>query len=304
MAEILDEFQLTSKVTACITDNAANMAKAMTFLADADCSNSSDIDSGVEHKDDGMEMIRIGDLLLQQEEELVENSDEEYFGQEHVTRILHKKHIRCACHTLNLVAAVDSRAARSDNEYKRMSDKALAKVQALSDAVNRSVKHAVIVNDIVGVTFLNPTCTRWSSEFSAVSRIVSVGLEKVRECQQKIGLPTMTEGDMKYLTGFVRVMKPIAVAMEFLQGEKDCYVGHVIPTITGIQKQEGPPIGGAVRNATSLIPQPLAYIIFAIACLENVHALPCIDSRGQLYRDNNMTPAIYVMHSNRNEPAA
>ena len=146
-----------------------------------------------------------------------------------------RKHIRCANHTLNLVAAVDSRHARSDEKYKRVSDKAMGKVQALSNAVTRSVKSADIVEDIVGITFMNPTCTRWSSEFTAVSRIVSVGLEKVRECQQKIGIALLTEADMAFLKGFVQVMKPIAVAMEFLQGEKDCFVGHVIPTVMGIQ---------------------------------------------------------------------
>jgi len=30
-------------------------------------------------------------------------------------------------------------------------------------------------------------------------------------------------------------MKPVAAAMDLLQGEGDCYIGHVIPTIKGIQ---------------------------------------------------------------------
>jgi hypothetical protein len=108
---------------------------------------------------------------------------------------------------------------------------------ALSNAVNRSVKHADAVEDIIGMTFMNPTCTRWSSEFNAVNRIVAVGLDKVRECQQKIGLVVMTETEMSFLKGFVQVMKPMAVAMELLQGEKDVYTGHVIPTIIGIQQK-------------------------------------------------------------------
>ena len=33
-------------------------------------------------------------------------------------------------------------------------------------------------------------------------------------------------------------------------------------------KQEGPPIGGAVRNATSLIPQRLSYMMLAVGPLE------------------------------------
>ena len=39
-------------------------------------------------------------------------------------------------------------------------------------------------------------------------------------------------------------------------------------------KQEGPPIGGAVRNATSLIPHRLSYIMIAITFCKNVRALP------------------------------
>ena len=74
-------------------------------------------------------------------------------------------------------------------------------------------------------------------------------------------------------------------------------------------KQENSPIGGAVRNATSLIPQRLSSssIIPAITCSENIHAWPCIDSHGRVDRDNSTTPAIYVMQRsisrNRNQPS-
>ena len=39
-------------------------------------------------------------------------------------------------------------------------------------------------------------------------------------------------------------------------------------------EQESPPVGGAGRNATSLITQRLSYmgLILAITCSENVHA--------------------------------
>jgi len=30
-------------------------------------------------------------------------------------------------------------------------------------------------------------------------------------------------------------MQPVAAAMDLSQGEGDCYIGHVIPTVTGIQ---------------------------------------------------------------------
>jgi len=231
MGAIFDEFHITSKITACITDNAANMAKAVRLLEtealSSEENSTNECDDAVNADVVDVETIPIHELLT---EETNADMDDDFPH-------MRAKQIRCANHTLNLVAAVDSRAARVDDKYKRTYDNAMAKVQALSNAVNKSVKHADVVEDVVGITFLNPTCTRWSSEFAAVSRIVTVGSEKVRECQQKIGLAPMTEANMSFLTGFVQVMKPIAVAMEFLQGEKECFVGHVVPTITGIEKK-------------------------------------------------------------------
>ena len=228
MTTVMEEFQISSKMTACVTDNAANMAKAFTFLKPATSSSSSitiddDDDNAEEHNDsESFEVMDLATVSVGQD------LDEEVAS-------LMNKPIRCANHTLNLVAAVDSLKARHDDKYKRQYDKAMAKVQALSNAVSRSVKHADAVEDIIGMTFINPTCTRWSSEFNAVNRIVTVGLDKVRECQRAIGLAVTTEADMAFLKGFVQVMKPISVAMELLQGEKDVYIGHVIPTIIGLQ---------------------------------------------------------------------
>ena len=109
----------------------------------------------------------------------------------------------------------------------------MAKVQALSNAVNKSVKHADVVEEVVGITFLNPTCTRWSSEFAAVGRIASVGSEKVRECQQKIGLAPMTEANMSFLKGLVHVMKPLQSPRNFFKVKRMlCWA-----TIMGIQNK-------------------------------------------------------------------
>ena len=40
-------------------------------------------------------------------------------------------------------------------------------------------------------------------------------------------------------------------------------------------KQENQPVGGEVRNVTTLIPEQLSYIMLAITCSENVYACPC-----------------------------
>ena len=53
-------------------------------------------------------------------------------------------------------------------------------------------------------------------------------------------------------------------------------------------------VGSAKRDVTH--PTAIASIILAIACSENVRARPCIDLHGQVDRNNNTTPDIYVMH--------
>lgn len=58
----------------------------------------------------------------------------------------------------------------------------MGKVQALSNAMSRSPKNADMVEALTGSTFLNPTVTRWCSEFYAVELVVAIGVEKVNEC--------------------------------------------------------------------------------------------------------------------------
>jgi len=65
-----------------------------------------------------------------------------------------------------------------------------------------------------------------------MQRIVDVGNEKVQTCQERTRQQTFTDDNMKF---YVKVIKPIATAMDLHQGKEDCYIGHVIPTIKGIQ---------------------------------------------------------------------
>src|SRR6266516_2340179 len=111
----------------------------------------------------------------------------------------------------------------------------MAKVQALMNAVNRSTKNADIVADITNLIFLNPTCTRWSSDFAAMKRVVDIVVEKERLCRQKLGQEVFTDADVTFLTAYLCAMKPLATAMEIFQGEGDCYIGHVIPTVLGVK---------------------------------------------------------------------
>ena len=101
MTGIFEEFEITCKVTACITDNAANMAKAVRLLEATASSESIDtdsVDAAVSTDDASVEAVPIHDLLA---EEASRDDDLKMMA----------KQVRCANHTLNLVAAVDKHSS-------------------------------------------------------------------------------------------------------------------------------------------------------------------------------------------------
>ena len=113
----------------------------------------------------------------------------------------------------------------------------MGKVQALSNIVNRSTSGNDKVEEITGTTFLKPVCTRWCSEYYAVERVVKIGITEAEKCAKELKIQPLSEADFLFLNSFLKLMKIIVRAMDFLQQEKDCYMGHLIPTIMGIQKK-------------------------------------------------------------------
>lgn len=236
LLSMLNEFNIRSRVQNVVTDNAANFSKAFTIVVDksevnenpttimtnAEFEEVDDVNDGdCDDNDDEREVIHVFDGLCS----AVESDDVEALP----------PHKLCGNHTLNLVTSTDSLKARDDRTYKRCYDRAMAKVQALSNSVNRSPKMNDIVEEIIGTTFINPTSTRWSSNFNAIQRIISIGFEKVKLCQAALKQEMMTDNDMTFLTSYAKVMKPLVLAMTLLQSETTTYLGHLIPTIMGLK---------------------------------------------------------------------
>lgn len=54
---------------------------------------------------------------------------------------------------------------------------------------------------------------------------------------EKLAIPTISEEDVDYLFEYVQVMQPISTYLDLLQGEENCFLGLVLPTITKIKAQ-------------------------------------------------------------------
>jgi hypothetical protein len=249
LAASFKEFQIQSKVVNVVTDNASNMCKAFTLFkhaanertqsqsevpeVEAVRTSATDGSDGEMAEDASLDGIHAADDVSECLDSF--NGESDLATEEDVVLPPHK---RCGDHSLNLVASVDALKARQDRVYQRQYDRTMAKVQVLWNSVSRSPKLNDVAEEIAHCTFVQPNSTRWCSEFYAVERITVIGLDKVVQCQTDMGLPgIMTEADMKFLTSFQGVMKHVVKAMKCLEGETNCYLGHLIPTVMGLQNK-------------------------------------------------------------------
>jgi hypothetical protein len=56
----------------------------------------------------------------------------------------------------------------------------------------------------------------------------------------RLKVPAFTSGDILFLKEYAKVMEPVAVALDMLQGEEQAYLGCLLPTLAvTIMKLEG-----------------------------------------------------------------
>lgn len=143
LAKIFIAFGITSKITCSIMDNAINIVRAI-WILDVSCKNE-------ETDDEETTMLQM--RMTNADTELLDLTALFKIGSgsdlDNDVSVLLRKHVRCATHSQNSEADVDSRNSRKNDKYNRMYDKAMANVQASSNAVNRSTNHADSVNKFV-----------------------------------------------------------------------------------------------------------------------------------------------------------
>ena len=141
-------------------------------------------------------------------------------------------HIRCASHTLSLIATADAKNI-TDSRFKKQSLATFRKCGALWNACRRP-KKGEIVRRVFGCQFSYPVITRWNSLYDAISLILTKK-EELTSALWELDLPDFTENDIKFLEEYECVMAPIAAGIDRLQGEKSNLYGYYLPTILSIE---------------------------------------------------------------------
>ncbi|XP_039596514.1 uncharacterized protein LOC120518029 [Polypterus senegalus] len=230
LEEIHSEYHIREKVTKTTTDSGSNFLKAFQL----------DGEEKEEETPDGQEY---GDSTLDENELEVEYQD--------VSAVLNDntgleyqlpRHQKCARHLLNLISTVDAAAAETANEtYKRLSRSAFAKCHALWNKTSRSTMAYETVERECKLQFLRPSPARWSSLFLAVERVVRIqkeqGEKAIRNVCSALKIKMFNPAELGFLAEYTAVMKPIAMALNILQGESSVHMGFLLPTLYQLQEK-------------------------------------------------------------------
>jgi hypothetical protein len=189
MADVHSRFNLEGKVVRTTTDNGSNFVKAFTQFS-AEATLLPDLPTPVAIPPGEQELIELTEEL-----DIAEWSDEnmsyqnttidEVLDDEVFAEGVLPPHMRCAAHTLNLVASVDADKALADSNFKSVCRKTMAKAQGLWNAQNRSVPVADLVHEVLGRRLVVPNATRWNSTFDAVvvlNELLSTNRQVERLC--------------------------------------------------------------------------------------------------------------------------
>lgn len=151
------------------------------------------------------------------------------------------KHRRCLSHLLNLVEKdfVKKLSGSSNEAYVAT----FTKLQTIWVFPRKSSEAKAICDSILGCKLKFPCDTRWNSKFDCIRQIsklqskINEYVETIKKSKKKGAshLQTLEEEDWIVINAYLKVLEPVAISLDRLQGEKDCGQGIIIPTLLSMK---------------------------------------------------------------------
>uniref|UniRef100_H3ASU9 BED-type domain-containing protein n=1 Tax=Latimeria chalumnae TaxID=7897 RepID=H3ASU9_LATCH len=206
IASLIDEihtsFSLGDKVVRTVTDNKSNFVKAF--------------------KEYGFQ---------EEEDEKIAKVDHKFGLISDVTDQLFQlpKHQHCTAHTLKLIAAYDIHKHLScTSSTSAVYCSSIAKCSALWNKASHSCTYEVIDNN-TNKKLIVPCVTRWNLFYNTVKRVMSI--EHLSIVCDEMGVAKFKMHEITFLKEYRKVLKPLTMALDILQGEEKSYYGYLLPTL-------------------------------------------------------------------------
>ena len=228
MDKIQKQFAVSeSKIVATVTDNGSNFIKAFKEFGIELHTEDHPLPAGHSSGSLSVETDERSEDFEGYINVMIEDCNDE--------SIILPPHYRCCSHTLSLVCTSDAKKNKNDVSYTRLRNSAFAKCSSLWNAAGRP-QSAEKIYEILGCHLKLPCPTRWNSFYDSVGTLVKKKnlLHPLMLC---FDLPPFREIEIAFSEEYVKVLYPVAIALDRLQGEQDCYYGVMLPTLLATEKK-------------------------------------------------------------------
>lgn len=213
--QIHTSYGLGGKVTATVTDNRSNFVKAFQVFHKTA--------SDSEEEEDRSESVTFEDI----------NNVLSSFDGDGMISL--PPHHRCASHTLNLISTTDiEKWLSSNSDTRAVYRSAIAKCSALWTKASRSVYASETVEKFSRRKLLVPTTTRWNSFYEALCRVMDIPITDLHNLCTQLGIRCITDREYQFIKEYCVILKPLAMALDILQGEENCFYGTILPTLVAL----------------------------------------------------------------------
>lgn len=212
--EIHSSYNIESKIRATVTDNGSSFVKAFKEFLPED-----------EREAEENQFEDVGSILGEGE------------GGDFFLSYFLPPHQRCAAQTLNLIASKDLAEAISKEQIQRVHNSSTAKCALIWRKARSSTVVADAVESIANLKFIDPCPTQWGSEYHFVQKIMSLTDAQLTQLIDFLDVPHFVPDEIAYLKEYADVFKPVAFALDLLQGEQKCFLGIVIPTLLTLKRK-------------------------------------------------------------------
>jgi len=107
----------------------------------------------------------------------------------------------------------------------------------------RSTKAADAAQEACGRAIVVPCETRWNSKWDSVNVLLSINANeggpragvtacKLNEVCAKMEITTFKQSEIEFLTEWAKINRPLALALDALQGDKTSYYGMLLPKLS------------------------------------------------------------------------
>jgi len=224
VTETLSEWNIDStKVLMLVTDNGANVVKAMRLLSEEAAAAAASTSSTDEMGDLEDEQAESGENDLDEEtsdEDLADDCCEDELDFPYIAF----RHMPCMAHSLQLVV----KKTFSSNHCSIVS-----KVRALVAHIRRSGVAVQMLLNLSGKNVIMDNATRWNSSFQMMKRLSELRTS-VNQVTQAMKIDSLRVAEWDELASLVNLLEPFTDQTNLLQSDAQS-LSYIIPSLINLQ---------------------------------------------------------------------